>query len=345
MTRMTRGMMQEAIDAFIEAGSIKAGAEKLGMSRGTFQGRLRAAEVAGITRRGTQSNPSRWRPGEEIVAARKAEFTRVKNSGANRVGNIIHCPDDGPYMIMALGDEHLDSPGTDLNLWERWIGFLDRGKRRTGFSLGDVLDNWVKPLAHLYGNSETPAPEGWILLEHYMDQIGDHMDCSVAGNHDAWSGASDVLGMIMEKHGVLHRTHSLRVAYRCPNGREITVNARHTWQGRSMWNAVHGLKRAARFGIRDNILLGGHTHISGEGKELDPLTGKLTHCFQVASFKTEDDYADALGFMEGHVSPAVALVIDPRRSDADPELVKHFYCPEAGSDYLAFLRRRAKAAA
>ncbi len=53
-----------------------------------------------------------------------------------------------------------------------------------------------------------------------------------------------------------------------------------------------------------------------------------------------DDYADTLGLLEGHISPAVALVIDPRRPDTDPEMVKHFYEPESAVDYLNFLRRK-----
>lgn len=340
--KMNTAMMQEAVDAYMRAGSIRGAAASLNMTRRTFQNRFDQAVAANLVAPRTTSNPSRWRPGPEIVAARKAEFGRVKGAGPNVAGNTIHRPDDGPFMLIMLGDEHLDSPGTDLNLWEHWISHLDRARHRTGWSLGDVLDNWAKPLAHLYANSETPAPEGWILLEHYMEQIGGDLDCSVAGNHCKWSGSSDVLGMLMEKYGVLHRADSLRAAYRTPSGREITVNARHSWPGRSMWHSAHGVKRAARMGIRDTILVGGHTHISGEGKEICPMTGKISHCFQVASFKIEDDYADALGFHNGHLSPAIALVIDPQRSDADPELVRHFYDPASASDYLAFLRRSFK---
>lgn len=338
---VTQAQKEEARDTVLSEGSVSAAARKLGIHRSTLQHRLREAEKAGVINRERKANPSRWRPGDEIVAARKAEFARVRDSAPNRDDNVIHLADDGPFMLIALGDEHLDSPGTDLDLFEYWISYLDREKRRTGISMGDVLDSWVKPLAFLYQYSETTAPEGWILLEHYMETMGPHLDLSVGGNHDAWSGSNDVLGMVMEKWGVLHRTHSIRAVYRCPNGREISVNARHNWPGRSMWNSVHGLKRAARMGVRDNILLGGHTHVSGEGMEKCPMSGKLSFCYQVASFKTVDDYADQLGFLDGHVSPAVALVIDPRRYDDDPELVKHFHDPEAAAGFLDFLRSRA----
>lgn len=339
--RMSAAMMQDATSAFLETGSVRGGAQKLGISRQAMQNRIDAAAAIGMTKPRAESNPSRWRPGAEIVAARKAEFARVKASGPMAQGNVIHRPDDGPFMLVPLGDLHLDSPGTDLGLFEKWIAPLDRRKHRTGIVLGDVLDNWVRPLAHLYSTSEIPAPEGWILLQHYLDMIGEDLDISVGGNHDAWSGHSDVLSMLMEKHGVLHRGNSIRVIYRTKSGREITVNCRHTWPGRSMWNEVHALKKAARMGIRDTILLGGHTHVSGEALEKDPMTGKLTFCYQVAAFKTEDDYADTLGFLDRHVSPAVALVIDPRRADDDPELVKAFHDPAPAMDWLSFLRRKA----
>lgn len=330
--------IRRALDAVARTGSNSAAARDLGMTRASLVARLRAGEKRNLLTRETKANPSRWRPGDEIVAARKAEFERVRASAYT--GGVVHRPDDGPFMLIALGDEHLDNPGTDLDLWEHWIGYLDRAKHRTGISMGDVLDNWLKPLAHLYATAETTAPEGWILLNHYLDQIGPHLDLSVGGNHDKWSGSSDVLAMVMEKHGVQHRNDSLRATYRTKGGREITVHIRHTWPGRSQWNEVHGIKKAARMGVRDTILIGGHTHVSGESTERDPVTGKITFCYQVASFKLVDDYADTLGLMDRHISPAVALVIDPRRDDSDPELVKHFYDPEPAADYLAFLRRK-----
>lgn len=333
-------MMKAAADAVLEHGSIAAGAKSLGLGRGAMQNRIDEAAKAGLIAPRVEANPSRWRPGAEIVAARKAEFARVAASNA-RDGNIIHRPDDGPFMVVVLGDPHLDASGCDLNLWEQWIGQLDRAKHRTAISLGDNLDNWPRVLAHLYGASETAAPEGWILLEHYLSQIGEDMDASIGGNHDTFSGYSDVLGMLMAKYGVMHRSHALRFTYRCPGGREITVNARHSWPGRSMYSAVHGIKRAAKFGIRDNILVGGHTHISGEAIEKDPSTGRLQFCYQVASFKIADDYAEQLGFLDGHISPAVALIIDPRHPDTSPELVKHFFDPAIAADYLKFLRRKA----
>lgn len=332
-------MKQAAADAVLNTGSVSAAARELGLSRRAVQHRLDKAEGAGLlTKPRADANPSRWRPGEEIVAARKAEFARVKAAGDYRTMRKIHLPDAGPFCVVFLGDPHLDSPGTDLELWERWIAVLDIAKAIYGFGLGDWLDNWVRPLAFLYGNSEIPAPEGWILLNHYLDRIGPHLIASVAGNHDDWSGHSDVLGGLMAKHEVLHRSKGLRVALALPGGREITIGARHRWVGRSMWNEVHAIKRAARMGQRDTILVGGDLHVSGESLEKDPDTGRISHCLQVAAFKVVDDYADDKGFLDRHISPAVACVIDPSRPDTDPELVRTFHDPALAAQYLAMLR-------
>lgn len=337
---LTRSEVKAAV---LEHGSVKGAAEALGVTRSTVQIALKRSERKGelVTGLRGESNPSRWRPVDQIIANRKDEYARLRASEVAG-GNAIFLPDDGPFMTVILGDEHLDNPGTDLDLWERWIGFLDRSKHITGISMGDVLDNWPRVLAHLYATATTTAPEAWILFQHYMELIGDDLDASVGGNHDDWSGASDLLAEEMRKYGVLHRSKSLRFAYRAPSGREITLSLRHGWPGYSIYNEVHGIKRAARFGDRANILIGGHTHISGSAIEKDPITGRISHCVQVAAFKIVDDYVDAKGLLDRAASPGAALVIDPRRDDLDPDMVKLFWDPEPGADYLAMLRRQMK---
>lgn len=332
--------LREAAALVLKEGSVSAAARASGTCRTTMQHKLRQADKRGLLPKPrAERNPSRWRPGAEIVAARKAEFERYRASVATG-GNIIHLPDDSPFMVVVLGDPHLDNPGTDLALWEEWIGVLDRSKRRTAILMGDNLDNWPRVLGHLHAEAETTAPEGWILLEHYMEQIGEDLDASVSGNHDDWSGSNDVLGMMMRQTGALHEHMELRFAYRTPGGREITIKARHKWPGNSMWNPVHAISRAAQMGDRETILLGGHWHTSGDARVVDPRTGFVTHCHQVGAFKRIDAYVKKLGLRELNMAPGVCLVIDPRRADTDPELVKHFHDPKAGADFLAFLRRK-----
>lgn len=336
--RLTRQEMREAVDAVLETGSISGAARKLGLSRAAVQNRVDQAADEKMTAPRTEANVSRWRPFEDIVAARKGEFSRVKAAGDGRTLHPIPLADDGPFCLVALGDPHLDSPGTDLSLWDRWTNILDASSHVHGFPLGDWTDNWPRFLSFLYGKSEIPVPEAWILLEGYLDKLAPHFIASVSGNHDDWSGFTDLLGHLMRTRGVLHRHTSLRVALTTPKGRAITIGARHRFSGNSQWNPAHAVMKAAQMGWRDTILIGGDKHISGDGLVRDPDTGRLTWCYQVAAFKVVDDYGDELGLPDKHVSPAVAFVVDPARADDDPQLVTAFHDPEAAVRYLKMLR-------
>lgn len=333
--------MKDTVDALLKGGSVSGAAKILGMTRQSVQNRLDAARDAGLAEPRAQSNVSRWRPFEEIVTARKGEFSRVKGAGDGRKVHPIPLADDGPFCVVALGDPHLDSPGTDLNLWERWTAILDADQHVHGFPLGDWLDNWPRFLAFLYGRAETPAPEAWILLEGYLDRHAKDFIASVSGNHDDWSGYTDLLGHMMRERGVLHRHVSLRVALTTPSGRKVTIGARHRFSGNSQWNPAHAVMKAAQMGWRDTILIGGDKHISGDGLVRCPDTGRLTWCYQVAAFKILDEYGDELGLPDKHVSPAVAFVIEPIREDSDPQLVTPFHDPGAAVEYLRFLRAKA----
>lgn len=173
-----------------------------------------------------------------------------------------------------------------------------------------------------------------------MGQIGEDMDASCSGNHDDWNGPASMLGLTMAQCGAIHEAMELKFAYRTPEGRDITIKIRHKWAGNSMWNPVHAISRAAQMGDREHILLGGHWHTSGDARVVDPRSGFVTHCHQVGAFKRIDAYVKKLGLRDMNMAPGVCLVIDPRKADEDPEMVKPFHDPQAGADFLAFLRRK-----
>lgn len=333
--------MQEAVDALIKHGSFLRAAKAIGLSRPAFHNRIDQARKAGLTdivRSGP--NPPRWRPFPEVVAAQMDQFDRVRAAGDGRTLHTRHLADNGPFALFVLGDPHLDAPGTDLRLWERWCNHLNAARHVHALFLGDWLDNWVGKLQFLYGATDIPAPEGWILLKGYLERYGPHALGSCSGNHDDWSGYTDLLGHLMAEQGVLHRAVSLRLDLRTPSDRSITIGMRHRFPGSSQWNPAHAVMKAAELGWRDTILVGGDKHISGDGLVRCPDTGKLTWCYQVAAFKVIDDYGDLLGLANKHVSPAVAFVIDPSREANDPSLVQPFHDPEAAVEYLKFLRRK-----
>jgi hypothetical protein len=339
--KLDRAKAQEAVDAIKQHGTLHAAAKAMNLNRDSLRGRLqRAVEFGLMEPIEFKANPSRWRPFDEVVEARKREFERVKAHGGGRSVQEVHIRNPGPFMIVAIGDPHLDNPGADLIAFERWCDVLDATKNVFGFALGDWLDNWVRVLGHLYATAETTAPEGWILLEGYLEKYAKHFIGSVSGNHDDWSGHSDPLGMLMAKHKVPHRSVALRLGINTPDGERITLGARHRFTGNSQWNPAHAVMKAAKLGWRDTILVGGDKHISGDGLVRCPDTGRLTWCYQVAAFKRFDDYGEQLGLMDQHVSPAVAFIVDPSRAEDDPQLVVAMHDPEAAVEYLTVLRAK-----
>ena len=57
-------------------------------------------------------------------------------------------------------------------------------------------------------------------------------------------------------------------------------------------------------------------------------------------FKMYDRYAREKGFRDQALGPACLTVIDPHLPETHPDLIKVFWCPFEGADYLAWKRSR-----
>lgn len=344
--KLTKEKLRNFLDIYKRQGFNKAAtARHLRITRETVRKRLERAVELGLTVEVgvSEKNVSRDRLFDDARQAQIDQFARVEEGGTYQTPRPIPLTDDKPFVLIALGDPHLDNPGTDLHLWERWIEPLQEDVREPwvrSVCMGDMTDNWLRFLGFLNAESEMTERDAWTLLEGYLDQIGEAIDALILGNHDLWKNAL-ALEYLGDKCGIrLTRAHGATAAYTTPEGRVITVGMRHRFVGHSQWNAVHAITKAAQMGWRENILIGGDKHISGRNWVKDPMTGKITHCYQLAAFKMIDSYAEEKGFQDQHITPAVALVIDPACEDDDPRLVKTFDCPQEAVDYVAFLRSR-----
>jgi hypothetical protein len=158
---------------------------------------------------------------------------------------------------------------------------------------------------------------------------------------NCWSGSGDPLKWIARQAGALYQPSSARLKLQFPNGREVIVNARHDFAGHSQYNPAHGVAKALMFGVRDHIAVAGHRHVSGYGIIKDPDTGRVCHALQVASYKLLDRYALEKGFRDQRISPAAFTVIDPGLPETHPDMVKLFWDPVEGVEYLNWRRQRA----
>ena len=333
----------QAWNAFIDTGTKQAAADSLGIPVTTLKHRLLAYKGRFGENVPTQKEftvteiPDDDIDVEELVEHRIKQFDKKKKhqEATKLIPVKIHIP--GVIGILHFGDPHVDDDGTDL-MAIRAHGDLTHQEGIWGANVGDTTNNWVGRLARLYANQSTSADQAWKLAEWFIQRT--RWLYMIGGNHDAWSGSSDPIKWISRQSNTLYQSSECRVGLRFPNKREIIVNARHDFAGHSQWNPTHGQMKAAQMGMRDHIMISGHKHTSGYGVIKDPSTGKVCHAIQVASYKIYDSYAKERGFRDQSLSPACMTVINPDLPQDHPDMVKVFWCPFEGADFVKWKRKQ-----
>ena len=277
-------------------------------------------------------------PIEELITHRKKQYKQKKIAKESKKLIRIDINVDGPIGIAHFGDPHVDDDGTDLSQILHFMNVLNNTDGMFAGNLGDIQNNWIGRLSYLYGQQSTSAKESWRLTEYFVNKM--NWLYLVAGNHDVWSGDGDPLDFIMRDHKGLYEKWGARMRLVFPNGKEITINARHTFAGHSMWNTAHGLSKAIQMGWRDHVLTAGHTHVSGYQVLKDPSTGLISHALRIASYKELDRYAEEKGLPDQNVFKCPVTIIDPQYADDDSRLITTIFDPNEGVDYLTWKRSK-----
>lgn len=282
--------------------------------------------------------PDEMPTAEELLAQRERQFGRTAKAKAARRLIPVRVKIRGEFGIMHMGDSHLDDNGTDIAKVRRHVEVARNTEGLLVGNVGDLQNNWVGRLAHLYGQQSLSAKEAWVLVEWMVKALP--WLYIIGGNHDIWSGAGDPLKWIAKHAGSLYEPNGARMGLNLPCGREIRLNARHNWPGHSQWNAAHGVGKAVQMGWRDHIVTCGHTHVSGFMPLKDPSSGLISHAIQVASYKTYDKYAEERALRDQTVFMAPVTIVSPQYADDDPRLLTTIFDPEEACEYLTWKRYR-----
>lgn len=278
---------------------------------------------------------------EEIIANRKRKFQQVDAAREARRLIPIKIKIDGPIALLHMGDPHVDDDGTDIAKIERHIKTVNTTEGMFAANVGDLQNAWIGRLARLYAEQATTASEAIKLVEWLVTSTP--WLYMVKGNHDLWMGAGDPLDWLMRAVGQGPcEPHGLRLELQFPNKRACRINARHDFNGHSMWNTAHGVSKAAQSGWRDHILTCGHTHVSGYQVVKDPSTGLISHCIRAASYKTHDRYALEKGLPDQNIFCAPVTIIDPSYADDDNRFVTTIFDPEEAAEFLTYKRKKWK---
>jgi len=343
MSGYTDEELHLAMEAYADHGSLKKAGDAIGMSKDSLWRRITAAKERFA--KSTEfyidkdSLADETAPLEDILERRRSEFLRKEASEKSR--HLIKCrvKIDGPIAILHMGDNHVDDPGTSIDLLQKHVSFIQNTVGLFGANVGDFANHWVGRLARLHAHQTVTEAETWKLVEWVVSSV-DWLYL-IGGNHDLWVGDGDPIEWMVRKQAGVYQAHGARISLVFPNGKEVRVNARHDWPGHSQWNPTHGPAKAAQMGTDDHIVISGHRHISGYQLVKQPNSGLITHAIRVASYKIYDNYAKQLGLRNQNISAAVMTVINPEREDDDPGLITVFHDVDTAVDFLKFLRRKA----
>jgi hypothetical protein len=317
-------------------GSQKAAAEALNVARSTVCTVMKGAPPAPVFE--MADVPSELPSADELLKRRAVQFARKRDAKEARHIIPVTVKIDGPIGLAVVGDPHVDDDGTDIELLQAHVKLLNQHPALLPLGIGDYSNNWVGRLARLYGQQSLGAAEAWVLVEWLIRAVP--WLALISGNHDAWSGAGDPIQWMAKAARVTYESNGVRLGLILPSGRIIRVNARHDFKGHSQWNTAHGIAKAAQMGWRDHILTAGHTHVSGMQVVRDPMSGLISHCLRIGSYKRLDRYADELGLPNQTFTICPVVVVRPQFPDDDNRLLTTFFEPETAAEFLTWLRKR-----
>lgn len=308
-----------------------------------YRGRLAIEQLA--PRFEPPSIPDGDVPVDELIEKLERNYTRRSAHVAAKKWMRFALREDGPYMLAVVGDPHLDDPGCNWPLLRRDVELMRRPHTHA-ICLGDVTNNWSGRLVRLYAEQETTRSQAWKLSEWFFRAVP--WLVIVAGNHDMWSsshGSGDPLDWMARGHAV-KEDWLAQFEVAAPDGHVVRVDARHDFKGSSIYNPVHGLMRAQKFGDGSaDILAAGHQHHAEIYCGQDP--GKSTKPFwlvRARGYKHIDAFADQHQY-ESQASwhgSTVGIVVDPSRP-IGAQIHAYTDLAEA-ADILQFKRARWEAA-
>lgn len=338
--RHNREVLDETAALVHKHGSVRQASRASGIPYATFQHRYEAWKQRVATEEAAPTpapEPPSDLPFDERLAQKKRRnAVRIAHAKA-QAWQEVQIPVDGPYGICWFGDPHLDDPYCDLEAIERHAALCRDTPGLYGANGGDSVNNWVGKLERLYAEQSTTASEGWELVDWMLNGLGIRWLCWILGNHDVWNHGLHIFTR-MNTRGVLMRDWDAKLRLISPDGGECAAWVRHDFKGTSIYNELHGLKRAALMQDEADIYAAFHRHESALASG-ELANGRRYTLLRARGYKESDQYAIKGQYNEQQGGQSVVTVVDAKRG-LRPK-VHAFDDVETGADFLTFLRRKA----
>ena len=257
-----------------------------------------------------------WRDAVEHVQKGQSLFSQAKSSQDKATVKIVT---DEPIYILALGDAHFGSWGTDYEVLKKVTDEILNTPNLYVILLGDLLQMSIKLRGVLeVADNALPPKYQMLLLDSWLQEISHKVICSTWDNH-AVMREENVTGYskyaeIFERHhvyfnGIGHL--DLQV------GEQIyKIAVSHFFRGYSLENPCHGGMRYMRRMAQDReIAMAGDSHNPGVIKYID---GDRVRCV-VNSGTAQTNSGYAKRFFSLHTSSAFPVIkLDPKTHEFTP---------------------------
>ena len=243
----------------------------------------------------------------------------------------------GPFGLLLWGDPHIDSNGCNWPLLQKHIE-IARRPHVYSLNIGDTLDNWPNGsrLIRLYAHSDQSVETATRLARWFLEEAGIYWLLLLLGNHDLWPGHTNIKHLV--KKPIIIEEWGARFILSCGNA-QFRIWAQHDFPGQSMWNALHGLQRAAHMKDPADLYVSGHKHNWALHQEESASKGFVYWLARARGYKYIDDHAQQLGHDPQQEGASILAVFNPAVNTMAGRLMC-FSDVEQGADYLGYLRSR-----
>lgn len=255
-------------------------------------------------------------PVEEIIDLMARRYEKRREHADSKSSQTIRINSDQPVVIAFVGDPHLDDDGCD---WPKLLADIELMKTPHVYAvnIGDVTNNWLDKLGHLYAKQETSLKTARKLIKWFLTPEGAGLRwlAWVMGNHDLWASGSDIIrGMNVNQ--VVMDDWSAKWTLEFENGYRVPFWTAHDFPGSSQWNSMHGLMKAALMRGGAAVYVAGHRHEAA--LHWQPIADQNASywALRCKGYKSIDSHAVRLGYGSTDDGHTVAVVIDPREPDS-----------------------------
>jgi hypothetical protein len=270
-----------------------------------------------------------WRHAEELTGA-SLRRARAKKHVA------ITIPEDRPFGISAIADQHIQSDGpTDLKRMREDAALIAATPGLFAMLGGDGVDNHLKHRAAMLASGSRPKRQ-WMLYDHYLGMFGTGKILGViSGNHDNWTqhfADVDQVANLAKGKRLFYAEDEL-IATIVAGGFRFRYGLRHQYRFNSAFNPTHSVKRWWEMGETEWDV-GVLCHVHEPACEPFLKHGKTRWALRPGSYQYLSGYSRQFGWNPS-LPTCPTVIINPRQGTilGLPD-VHH------AAEYLTWLRQR-----